>query len=48
MKIINLKVGKKKMKVKKVQMPFGFMDVVLFHSGHQHVWARVVRTRILI
>jgi len=35
-------------------MHFGFMDVILLHSGHQHVSAtqadifRVVRTRIQI
>ena len=27
---------------------FGFMDVILLPSGHQHVWARTVRTRTLI
>jgi len=36
------------MKVKKVQMPFSFTDVILLHSGHRHVWDRVVRTRIPI
>jgi len=35
-------------------MPFGFVDVILLHSGHQHVSAthvaifRVVKTRIQI
>jgi len=36
------------MKAEKVHMPFGFMDVISLHSGHQRVWARMVRTRTLI
>jgi hypothetical protein len=40
--------------IKDQQMRFGFMDVILLHSGHQNVSAtrvaifRVVRTRIRI
>jgi len=40
--------------LKDQQMHFGFMDVILLHSGHQHVSAtyiaifRMMRTRIQI